>query len=83
MKRKKFFCQPIFHAWIHLKHYSFGNISFYLKKTFYLIVLNSSAFPQHLTMKQMDDDNIRIYIRESDKDIFYQLEDMRSEENVK
>ncbi|CAF3391409.1 unnamed protein product [Rotaria sp. Silwood1] len=34
------------------------------------------AFPQHLTMKQMDSDDIRIYIRESDKDIFYQLEDM-------
>ncbi|UJR10453.1 hypothetical protein I4U23_014657 [Adineta vaga] len=34
------------------------------------------AFPQHLTMKQMDTDHIRIYIRESDKDIFYQLEDV-------
>ncbi|CAF0865473.1 unnamed protein product [Rotaria sordida] len=34
------------------------------------------AFPQYLTMKQMDSDCIRIYIRESDKDIFYQLEDM-------
>ncbi|CAF0863809.1 unnamed protein product [Adineta ricciae] len=34
------------------------------------------AFPQHLTMKQMDTDDVRIYIREPDKDIFYQLEDM-------
>ncbi|CAF2931540.1 unnamed protein product [Rotaria sp. Silwood2] len=34
------------------------------------------AFPQHLTMKHMDTDDVRIYIREPDKDIFYQLEDM-------
>ncbi|CAF0721604.1 unnamed protein product [Rotaria sordida] len=34
------------------------------------------AFPQHLTMKHMDADDVRIYIREPDKDIFYQLEDM-------
>ncbi|CAF2389513.1 unnamed protein product [Rotaria sp. Silwood2] len=34
------------------------------------------AFPHYLTMKQMDSDYIRIYIRESSKDIFYQLEDM-------
>ncbi|UJR35465.1 hypothetical protein I4U23_028221 [Adineta vaga] len=35
------------------------------------------AFPQHLTMKHMDTDDVRIYIREPDKDLFYQLEDMR------
>ncbi|CAM2716065.1 unnamed protein product [Rotaria socialis] len=34
------------------------------------------AFPQHLTMKHMDADDVRLYIREPDKDIFYQLEDM-------
>ncbi|CAF0849076.1 unnamed protein product [Adineta ricciae] len=34
------------------------------------------AFPRYLTMKQMDNENVRIYIRESDKDIFYQLDDV-------
>ncbi|CAF1128370.1 unnamed protein product [Adineta steineri] len=34
------------------------------------------AFPQYLTMKQMDTENIRIYIRETEKDIFYQLDDV-------
>lgn len=50
------------------------------ERTFSFVLLIISiyrAFPQHLTMKQMDTDDIRIYIRESDKDIFYQLEDMR------
>jgi len=35
------------------------------------------AFPHHLTMKQMETDNIQIYIREMEKDIFYQLEDVK------
>ena len=30
-------------------------------------------------MKQMDTEHLRIYIREAEKDIFYQLEDIRSE----
>ncbi len=64
----------MFHVWIHLEHYLFGKIRFF---SFFYISFHLRAFPQHLTMKQMDTDNIRIYIRESEKDIFYQLEDVR------
>lgn len=39
--------------------------------------VNPRAFPHQLTMKQMDSDHIRIYIREIEKDIFYQLEEMK------
>ena len=44
---------------------------------FFLIISILRAFPQHLTMKHMDADDVRIYIREPDKNIFYQLEDMK------
>lgn len=76
MKQKKFFYQLIYRVWIHLKHYLFGK-NFIENSFFFIIILNSRAFPQQLTMKQMDTDHIRIYIREIEKDIFYQLEDMR------
>ena len=43
----------------------------------HLSIFFDSAFPHHLTMKQMDMEHMRIYIREMDKDIFYQLEDIQ------
>ncbi|CAF1021943.1 unnamed protein product [Didymodactylos carnosus] len=34
------------------------------------------AFPRHLTMKYMDQDTVRIYVKDPERDLFYQLEDM-------
>ncbi|CAF0787603.1 unnamed protein product [Didymodactylos carnosus] len=34
------------------------------------------AFPHHLSMKYMDQDTVRIYVKDPERDLFYQLEDI-------
>nr|CAI5823673.1 unnamed protein product [Callosobruchus analis] len=36
------------------------------------------SFPKQLTMEYMDSPNVKIYIHDSSKDMFYELEDLRS-----
>lgn len=35
------------------------------------------SFPKQLTMQYMDSENVKIYIHENTKDMFYELEDVR------